>query len=349
MSKTPNSEIIGARLLNDRQRDTLAITTVANGIFTLEAKQLALKEVYFLEIKGKSTRRGTSGLDWTEYVPVFFEKPGAALSLSQRSFDHPGSISKTEFSIAGDSDEQQLLNRWQHALNRRQADMEEKMVHYVLGMSGSEKVAAVAEKDTAVDVTHRFIQQRKPLVASLFLAYASNTHRKYVDDYAALYDTVSVAAKRTKYGIDLRQRLDRISAPVEQLKPTQLAAVDPGLQRLAWDDFDTCKYLLLSFWNSMDKRAHTVVKQVEDKASELAQRETAVIHLSMDSKLSQWKKMSQSLNLQHNYKLRNEAQQPLVDRLYMTELPRMVLIQPGGKVIDADVSLDGLVKRLERL
>lgn len=350
VSDIPNPEITTARLLDDRRQDSLAAATIADGRLTLDASQLPLNEVYFLEISGKSNRTGTSGLDWTEYVPIFFDKDGTKLNVGQRSFDHPGSISGVKFSVLTDGDEQQLLNEWQNALNDRQADEEGRMVHYTLGGSGSKKVDTGDEQQADEDgITQRFIQQEKPSIASLFLAYTSNSHRKYAAEYEALYGAVSGEARQTKYGVDLRQRLDRIGNPVRRIAlATQLVAVDPGLNRLKWSDFDTYDYLLLAFWNSMDKAAHADVKQLEDQAHALEQQETAVIHISVDSRLSQWKKMSQPLNLRHNYKLRNEVQQPLIDSLYMTELPRYVLIQPDGNVIDADVSLDELPQLLKQ-
>ncbi|MGK6352501.1 thioredoxin-like domain-containing protein [Parapedobacter sp. DT-150] len=352
-SDVRNPEMTAVKLLNDKRIDSLAAATPDNGTFTLTVDQVPVQEVYFLEISGTSTKRGTSGLDWTEYVPVYLEKTGE-LHLHQQVFDHPGSISKATFSIAGGSEEQQLLNDWQLALNDEQAEEEGRLTHYTPGGGGSVKVPDGGNGTASADklgVTQRFIQQKKPLVASLFLAYTANDHRDYTADYAALYDAVPDDARRTKYGIDLSQRLDRILHPIKQLHPaTQLQAVDGGLKPLDWAAFDDYRYLLLSFWSTTDHTVQDDVKRLETEASALEAQKTAVIYLSVDSKLSHWKKMSQPLNLQHNYKLRNEVQQSLIDSLYMTALPRQVLIQPDGTVIDADVTtaeLPDLLRHVE--
>ncbi|SEL81052.1 thioredoxin-like domain-containing protein [Parapedobacter koreensis] len=342
VSDVDNPEITSIKLLNDKKKDSLGTAMSQNGKFTLTVNHLPMQEVYFLVINGTSTRSGTSGLGWTEYVPVYLEKSNAHLTLGHRFFDHPGAISKAKFSIQGGSDEQELLNDWQEALNDQQADAEGRAVQYTFG-SG---MADHEQGDTAsqgMDITQRFIRQKRPLAVSLFLAYTTNTHRRHMTAYKELYHAVPDQARQTKYGIDLIQRLDRITNPIQQLHPTtQIIAVDEGLKRVSWSDFDAYNYLLLCFWNSMDKAAHADIKRIEAQATAFKPQETALIHLSVDSRFSQWKKMSPSLNLRYNYKLRNEVQQPLIDSLYLTELPRYVLIQPDGKVVDAAVSPETL-------
>ncbi|SKB92682.1 hypothetical protein SAMN05660226_03836 [Parapedobacter luteus] len=349
LSDVENPEITSVKLLNDKKKDSLAAVAPRNGKFTLVVNQLPMHEVYFLEIHGKSTRRGTDGLDWTAYIPVYLEKSDAKLMLDHRFFDHPGSISKAKFSIQGGSNEQALLNDWQEALDEQQAEAEGKALHYTFGsgMAAQKQDTAGETADQESTITQRFIQQKKPLVASLFLAYTTNAHRTYAIAYNELYQAMPDSARRTKYGIDLIQRLTRIMNPIQQLNPaTQVIAVDEGLKQLTWPDFDTYKYLLLCFWNSADKAGHAAIKRIDEQASALKQQEIALIHLSVDSRFSQWKKWSPPLGLQHNYKLRKEIQQPLIDSLYLTELPRYVLIRPSGEVVDADVSLDALNRLL---
>ena len=339
-----NPEITGIRLLNDKRTDSLATAEAKNGNFILDVDNLPLHEVYFLEIKGRSARKGTSGLNWTEHVPIYFEEH-AKPSLQQRFFDHPGSISKASFFISGGSQEQEALNNWQKALTNRQAEIEGKMSHYTLSISGATKVS---DKDDHTEndegnITQQHLQEKKPLVASLFFTYISNDHRAYFSDYLNLYMSLPPESQQTKYGVDLIQRLDRIRAPIERLDPaTQIAAVDPLLTPINWDNFHAYRYLLLSFWDNENKASHEAIKQLEAQSTQFEQWGTALIHLSVNRRFSRWKSTSTSMNLKHNYKLRNQVQQPLIDFLYMTTLPRYVLIQPTGEVIDADVPLDKL-------
>ncbi|WP_257670164.1 thioredoxin family protein [Parapedobacter tibetensis] len=340
-SDVNNPEITAIKLFNDKRTDSLTAVETENGAFMLVVDELPFHEVYFLEISGKSTRKGTNGLSWTEHIPICFEGQ-ADLSLEHRFFDHPGSISKVEFSIAGGGEEQQLLNEWQEALNHKQADVEGQVV-------GFGQLSASPDQDAeGIDITQQFLQQKKPLVASLFLAYTTNDHRRHTADYLDLYMSLPPQSQHTKYGIDLIQRLDRIRAPIQHLNPyTQVVAVDHGLKPVNWEAFNAHKYLLLSFWKSTDKTSHANMKQIVEKLPQLEQQGTAVVYLSLDNKFSRWKSASEAMNLKHSYKLRNGVQQKLIDSLYLTELPRYILIQPDGAVVDADVSVEELPKLLK--
>ncbi len=333
-----NPEVTQIKLLNDRKEDSLAAAATQAGEFTLVVNKLPMREVYFLEISGRSVRKGTSGLEWTEQVPVYFEEHNAKLTLNYHFFNHPGSISQAMFSIQGGSDEQALLNRWQEALNKQKADVEGEAVEYTLGQrgfSGGQTGVPAADKRSLIQ---RFIQPDTPSVAAMFLAYSGNDHRRQAVAYGELYESAPDHIRQTKYGIDLIRRLDRIKHPIKELNlPQQVAAVDPGLKRISWSDFAEYDRMLLCFWDSMDQTAYTDVQAVNEQADALESQGTVLVHVAMDNRLSWWKKATTSLDLVHNYKLRNESKQPLVEALYLTDLPRYVLARPTGEVIDADV------------
>ena len=335
-----NSEVTQVKLLNDKKEDSLAAVVPQDGKFTLTASQLPLREVYFLEISGRSQRTGTSGLECTEHVPVYFETHEAPLALTHRTFNHPGSISGTLFSIQGGSSEQALLNRWQTALTQQQAEAEGKVVGATLGQSGfSGEGGGTATAADQRRLTQQFIQPDTPSVAAMFLAYTGNAHRKQVDTYRKLYEGAPASMQQTKYGVDLADRLDRISHPVEALDlEQQVAIVDPTLKRPTWSDFATYDRLLLCFWDSGNPAIYPDIQAINDQADSLQNQGTLLVHVAMDQRLSQWKEATQPLNLVHNYKLRNGSRQSLIDALYLTDLPRYVLTRPDGQVIDADVS-----------
>lgn len=343
-SDVMNSEMNSVKLLNDKLSDSLAAIEPEKGKFTLVVEELPLQEVYFLEISGKSSRKGTSGLVWRERVPVYLEEQ-TAITLESKPFEHPGSISKAKFFIADASDEQQLLNDWQDALNEQQAEIEGRMEHFSLGMSGATKIEGkeAPEEEGEADITRRFLQKKEPLIASLFLAYRSNEHRKHLEDFQTLYQIVSEQSRETKYGVDLGQRLDRIMNPIEQLDLSgQVVATDERLKDIPWENFERYNYLLLAFWNSGDKASHTAIQEIEEQAGTFEQQQTAIIHISLEDRFSSWQKNNQSMKLENSYKIRNEARQAVIDSLYITALPRYVLVQPDGRVVDADVSMEEL-------
>lgn len=328
-----NPEVTSVKLYDDRRVGLSAETKPKNGQFTLTAERLPLSEVYFLEIEGKSDREGAKGLMWKERIPVYAERDSAIVRLALQPVDHPGSISKAQYYVLDASNEQQLLNDWQAALNEQWADRDGRIV----------------EEVSDDEITQQFIQKKNPLVTTLFLTYMTNTHRQHANDYRALYQSMPAYARRTKYGVDLSERLANIMHPSKHLNPSkQLVVVDAGLKRLEWKNFDTCQYILLSFWNSSDKKNLNDIQKLQEHAPMLEKKGITIVHIAMDSRFSQWKKNIDTLNLRHNYKLRNEARQPLIDSLYLTELPRNILIQPDGKVIHAAVfttDLPGLVRQ----
>lgn len=346
-----NPEVTQVTLLNDKKRDSLATAVPQGGKFTLEVDQLPVREVYFLEVSGRSVRKGTAGLDWTEHIPVYLKPHISSLTLDYHFFDHPGSISQAKFSVEGGGDEQALLNRWQAALNTQKADIEGQAVEYTLGQRGfsgggnEPEISAADEKE----VTQQFIQPDTPLVATLFLAYIGNDHRRQVATYNALYESASQTLRQTKYGIDLIRRLDRINHPVKELHLSdQVVITDAGLRRISWADFSSYDRILLCFWDSLDKTAYSDIQAVSEQARAFEKHGTILVHVAMDNRFSWWKKASTSLDLAHNYKLRNESRQPLVDALYLTDLPRYVLTQPNGEVIDADVSPEAIRELLSQ-
>jgi len=344
-----NPEVTQVKLLNDRKEDSLAAATPQAGGFTLVVNKLPLREVYFLEISGRSVRKGTSGLEWTEQVPVYFEAHNAELTLNYRFFDHPGSISQAAFSIQGGSEDQALLNRWQETLNKQKAEVEGEAVQYIPGQggfSGGGSEAGVTATDK-MTLTQRFIQPDKPSVAAMFLAYSGNDHRRQAVPYSELYESAPDYIRQTKYGIDLIRRLDRIKHPIKELNlPEQVVVVDPGLKRISWSDFAEYDRMLFCFWDSMDQTAYTDVQAVNEQADALESEGTILVHVAMDNRLSGWKKATATLDLVHNYKLRNASKQPLIEALYLTNLPRYVLTRPSGEVIDADVPSEAVQELL---
>ncbi|GAA4792713.1 hypothetical protein GCM10023231_21100 [Olivibacter ginsenosidimutans] len=159
-------------------------------------------------------------------------------------------------------------------------------------------------------------------------------------------EQASATVKQSKYGVDLAKRLEQIETKVKQLDlEKQVVATDTRLSEIPWDSLKNRKYLLLSFWNSADQASASTVKKLENAAPALEKKGIEVLPISMESQFSKWKKNTERLGLEYNYRMRNEAQQDLINILYLSELPRLVLVKPNGEVINDDFRL----KQLEEL
>lgn len=340
-SKTVNSELKSVALYADNEEDSITSAKPDQGKFTLDVNDIALHEVYFLKLRGVSTKRGTSGLKWEEWVPVFASSADE-LTLVQQAFQDVGSISKVKFSIQGGGDEQALLNDWHEALVELQAEKEGQMEHYTIGGSGATKVAGrKGSVKTEASITTDFIAQQKALTSSLYLISRVGKHRQHAKDYQALLDKVTEPAKNSKYGLALAKQLDLFNNKITRLDlEKQVVATDTRLSAVPWDSFKDRQYLVLSFWNSLDPASSEVVKKLKGTAPALAKKGIDVLLISMENQFTIWQKAAKQLDFEHNYKMRNEARQALIDTLYLSELPRLLLVKPNGEIINDDLSLE---------
>lgn len=346
ISKTANPEMKNITLFKDNERDSITSIASENGKFELKLDTANLNEVYFIKIEGISTKRGTSGLAWEALIPVL-AVPSAALELVQKPFNHVGSISKVAFSIQGGGEEQKLLNEWHTALSTLEAEEDGQTEQYALGGATTMKVAGKKKlSKTPTSIANDFIGKQKPLISSFYLLSRAGKQRQYANEYQTILEQAPDVVKRSKYGLDFAKRLEKVQTKVEQLDlEKQVVATDTRLSEIPWNSFKDRKYLLLSFWNSADQASANAVKQLEKEAPELEKKGIDVLPISMESQFSKWKENAENLSFKYSYRMRNEAQQDLINILYLSELPRFVLVKPNGEVIDDDFNL----KQLEEL
>lgn len=343
ISNSSNPELKSVTLFKDNEKDSIMSVTSENGKFKLEVDSVDLNEVYFIKIKGKSTKSGTNGLAWEASVPVL-AAPAVKLELVQNAFNHVGSISKVSFSIQGGGEEQEFLNSWHCALAIQEAEEEGQMEQYAIGGASVTKVAGKKKlAKTPMSITEDFIGQHKPLISSFYFISTVAKQRQYAQEYQKLFDQASDTAKHSKYGVDLAKRLEQIGTKIAQLDlKKQVVATDARLSEIPWDSLKNRKYLLLSFWNSEDQASADTVKKLKNSTPELEKKGVEVLFISMESQFSKWKKNTAQLGVEYNYRMRNEVQQDLINTLYLSELPRLVLVKPNGKVVNDDFSMKQL-------
>lgn len=343
ISETANSEIKKVSLFKDNEKDSVISVPIENGKFKLKLDTANLNEIYFIKIEGKSTKRGTSGLVWEASIPVL-ASASTDLKLVQRPFNHPGSISKTAFSIQGGGKEQELLNKWHTVLAELEAEEEGQTESYSLGGAGVTKVSGKKElSKSPASITEDFIKKHQPLISSFYLLSRAGKQRQYAKAYGNLLEQAPIEVKQSKYGLDFAKRLEKVQTKIQRLDlPKQVVATDAQLSEIPWDSFKDRKYLLLSFWNSADQASAKAVKQLEQEVPVLEKRGIDILPISMESQFSKWKENTEGLDFKYSYRMRNEAQQDLINTLYLSELPRFVLVKPNGEVINDDFDLKQL-------
>lgn len=336
-------------LYDDKQQEKLASIYSPDGKFELTVDSLPVNEVYFLTFSGKARAFGIDSMSWEERIPVFHES-GKTLQLQSRPYAGLESVSKVRFYIDG-SDEQQFLNEWQKALDDKLAEIENRVTQTItIGGHSTTAAKASHENPNVVmeKITAEKIEQRKPLMTTMFLIYTRNDHRSKQQAYREIYDQASESVKRSKYGVDLRRRIERITSSVSKIDPNELLNVaDEQLMPLDTAKYNQYSYWLLSFWTSHDKESIANFPQVEQAVSAIDSGKVALLYISLDSRFSRWRENSMKHKLTNSYMVRAETRQQLIDELYLSELPRYLLMRRDGTVVMDDIPVEELTSLLE--
>lgn len=333
-------------LFNDRQTDTMVVFNVAGGMVDVILEKIPANEIYFLEIRGKAEGYEEQGVYWREVVPMYAQD-GGELELVAETYDEGASLSNKRFHLKGGGEEQEFLEAWHRAITDKQDELDDHVTHeFVIGAGREVRSQRRAAEDSRLaleKINHEYIAKGKPLVATLFLISQENDHRSKVDEYTALYDKASAEAQQTKYGIDLNNRLVRITQFNPELDFEKLlAARDGALKNFDPATFADREYLILTFWSSRFPQAKEQLPLVEKMVSAEQKNQVAVVHFSLDQKMSSWKVASEEIGLQNSYLLRAEVRQTAIDELYLTELPRYMVVKSDGTVIENDVPFEDL-------
>lgn len=318
-------------LFGDNGRDTLQTFTATNGQLDHSLTNLPVNEVYFLEIEGaKPDDRGVD-IKWWYNFPIFLED-GAELALNHK--DNPNTdvyVTPYHFYVENGSEEQKYLEAW-HA-------------DYLFDDQVETRTAEQIAK-----INQDYISKETPLVSNLYLIYRQSDHRSNMDAYQSVYENAPEHAKNSKYGIDLANRIYRIQNHVEQIdvagllasRTSQLYPFDPE----TYADKD---HLLLVFWASWEPTAAIQVPNIQELVNKTGQSGVEVLYFSLDTKMSLWKPMTEDLALDNSFMLRAEIRQQAIDELYLTELPRYMIITPDGQVIENDLAYEDLESAIAAL
>ncbi len=341
VSEAENPEVESVSLFSDNQKDSIASAKIDNGKFSMEQSGLNMNEVYFLRIKGKSTKRGTSGIAWQEVVPVLAQE-GKELKLAAQPFNDVGSISKVKYTIEGGGEEQEVLNHWHSALVDLEAEKGSETASYTLGGGGATKVSSGKKSTSPESLTEDFtLKQDAPMVSTFFLITESGKFRQHQDRYQKLLDQASENVRSSKYGIRAAKHLDRLQSGVKSLNlKEQIRATDTRLQEIPWEEYADKQYLLLSFWNSADAASSSAAAALEQRSEELDGKGVALLHISVENQFTKWQEAAKENKFKNSFKMRNEAQQPLIDTLYLTDLPRLILVKTDGEVMEDDMTME---------
>lgn len=342
---------ITATLYDDREREELASVTSADGHFQLTVPDIPVNEVYFLKLEGKRSAFGIKGLDWEERVPVYFSQRSSPMQLVGKPYNGPESVSKMRFHVSG-AEVQAVLNAWQEEINAHSARIENQVAqHASLGGIQASNKGELGEslRDGLDRIGRKWIDADSTHMARLFLIYRRNDHREKLAEYQERYAQTPQRARQSKYGVDLARRIKKIHTPVDVLSlEGDSILADGGLMPLDTTRLNPFWYWVLYFWSARSPSATDGIRELEHAVAQAPQGTVVPIFVSVDEVFSRWRTASRELGLEHSYFVRKEARQALVNALYLTDLPRVVLMQPGGTVLNDDVVVSELPSLLSR-
>ncbi len=343
---------IRATLYDDRERAELASVSSADGHFEMVVPDLPVNEVYFLKLEGKRRAFGMEGLTWEERVPVYVSAGSEAVQLVGNPYSGPESVSQMRFYVGGGGAVQAALNAWQEANNAHRARIENQVAQQA-SLGGITSSKQVERRESLREGLDRIARERiaadTPGITSLFLIYRRNDHREKLEAYQEIYARAGQQARQSKYGVDLARRIKKIRNPVGELSLAGDSILADGrLMPLDTAAVGKSRYWVVYFWSARAPSAVAGIRELEKAVAQAPPGTVAPIFVSLDEVFSRWRVASQELGLEDSYFVRKEARQELVNTLYLTDLPRMVLMQPGGTVLDDDVAMSALPSLLAR-
>lgn len=316
-------------LLSPSRKDTISTFQAAGGELDQQLEGIPTNEVYMLEIGGQNIDDRGAALNWWYTLPLFLED-GAELQLQAEPiadaevWDNP-----FNFSVEGAGAEQSFLESWYSAYSRT-------------GEQGG------ALRSAQIDQEH--IQKGEPLISTMFLISQQSDHRSKIDQYQALYDQAPDHVKQSKYGVDLANRIYRIHNPTDAIDVEKLfASRTSRLLPFKISDYSDKKHLLVVFWASWEAAAATEIPAARELVEQANKEDLEILYFSLDTKVSDWKPITDDWNLENSFMIRVEARQEAINQLYLTELPRYMVITPEGQVLEHDVPFENLESVIQSL
>lgn len=325
-SQIPGNGDISIAVKADNRRDFITQLAALSGHLDATIDDLQANEICFLEISGMNDQTGY----WRQVLPLFVVD-GAEFELVA---DAPpaGSTEPHQLRIKGGGEEQQFLEEWSWSL-------------YNQAIPLSDDASSFEEYD---NLNQEYIEKAKPLISTFYLISRERNHRDHLDEYSKLFLQAPEAVKNSKYAVDLANHIHRIThAPttidfsrILTARTSRVLPFEPGA-------FADKEYLVLYIWASWEPQAVAHLADLEKVVS--SHDNVALLYFSLDTRMSDWKPLTDKMELENSYMVRAETRQASIDELYLTQLPRIMIVRPDGQIVEHDLTFEQLEKTLAAL
>lgn len=314
----PGNGDISIVLSNDKKGYVQSIVAISGSV-DMVVEEVNANEIYFLTISGMNENTGY----WVQEVPLFVTDGAEFELIADAEPDVPGD--PHQIRTVGGGEEQQFLEDWNSSIYSQ-----------VIPLNADGQSFAEYK-----NFSQDFIEMNKPLISTFFLISLQQNYKDHLEGYSNLYLQSPPEVQNSKYGVDFANHAHRINYALSKVdfskiltaRNSRLLPFEPGA-------FAEKEYLVLYIWASWDPKA---VAQLEEVAGVVRDHENAaLLHFSLDTRMSDWKPLSDQMGLENSYMVRAETRQASIDQLYLTALPRIIVVRPNGQIVEHELSIEQL-------
>lgn len=110
---------------------------------------------------------------------------------------------------------------------------------------------------------------------------------------------------------------------------------------MKWSDFSKNKLVVLDFWATWCIPCMEALPSTVKLSADLARQQVGLIFISFDNNKAYWAKMSEQLHLPNSFIIDEKNKQYLAENLNLHTIPRYILINSNGDVLDYDTPKPG--------
>lgn len=317
LGQIPDNGDISIKLHNDQKEEIEAMLATSGDIdFTID--EVNANEIYFLVISGVHEKKEY----WAQEIPLFV-KDGTEFELvANVNADVAIAGVPYQLKIVGGGEEQQFLEEWNSA------------VYNQVIPSDEAGILLPAFKN----FNQEFIEKNQLLISTFYLISQEQNYREHLEAYSDLYLRSSAEVQNSKYGVDFANHVHRIThAPNKIDFSKTLTARSSRLLPFEPEAFAEKEYLVLYIWASWEPKALAEIEEVERLVG--AHENAELLYFSLDTRMSDWKPLTDQMGLKNSYMVRAESRQASIDQLYLTQLPRIIIVRPDGQIVEQDLNI----------
>lgn len=324
-AQLPGNGDISIYLSNDNKEHVETFMAIA-GSLNVEVTEVNANEVYFLSVSGMNEKTGY----WMQEVPLFVTD-GAEFELVADT-ESANTGEPHVLKVEGGGEEQDFLEEWHSAAYNQVISLNE----------------AGDQLGEIKNFNQEYIDKKQSLISTFYLISKERNHRAHMEAYTDFYLQSPAEVQNSKYGVDFANHMHRITHAATKIDFSEiLTARSSRLLPFQPETFADKEYLVLYIWASWEPKA---VAQLETVAQVVGGNDRAVLlYFSLDTRMSDWKPLTDNMELENSYMVRAETRQASIDQLYLTELPRIMIVKPDGQIVEQDLNVEQLDEVLAAL